>query len=77
MKNYVPALVAITLLLVMYLGSYFWAVRPREVAWYPSKHVPIYRWGQASKPVFAPLIWLDTHIRSDYWMEDLETDPSW
>ena len=76
-KNCLPMLTVIAILLSLYIGSYFFAVRPREVVWYPSKHVPVYPWGQASKPVFAPLVWLDTHIRTDYWMEDLDANPSW
>ncbi len=77
MKSSLPILTAIALWLLLYAGSYFWAVRPREVVWHPSKHVPVYRWGKSSKPFFAPLLWLDTRVRPHYWMEDLDADPSW
>jgi hypothetical protein len=65
------------LLVVVYVGCYFWAVRPREVVWSPSKHVPTYRWGPNSKPLFAPLVWLDTKVRPEFWMENLDANPSW
>ena len=77
MKNVPPVLIVIALLLLTYVGSYFLAVRPVEVVWLPGKHVPAYRWGDRSKPVFEPLFWLDTFIRPSYWHEDREINPSW
>jgi hypothetical protein len=77
MKSGLSILTAIALVLLLYVGSYFWAVRPIKVAWYPSKHVPVYRWGKKSKPFFAPLVWLDTSVRPEYWLEDLDANPSW
>jgi hypothetical protein len=77
MKSYLPILTAIALALLLYVGSYFWAVRPRAVVWSPGKHVPVYRWGAKSKPFFAPVVWLDTHVRPNYWHEDLDVNPSW
>jgi hypothetical protein len=77
MKNAPPILAAVTLLLLIYVGSYFWSVRPVEVVWLPGKHVPAYLWGDHSKLVFEPLFWLDTFIRPAYWYEDRDINPSW
>jgi hypothetical protein len=77
LKNAASAGLAVLLLLGIYIGCYFWTVRPVEVVWFQGKHVPRYRWGNKSKPAFAALVWIDTQIRPEYWHKNLDTDPSW